>query len=417
MLRGFFSNTLYRIVTTLVLLAGSSLIHAEYKSLEKIIAIVEDTVILQSELDEKIKLVRNDIIQNGRMMPPDEILYEQILEQLILESIQMQLAEKNGIRVSDSTLSDTMNKIAQQNGKNLDEFKLMVEADGMDYGELRKEIRKNLILSRLRQKLITNRINITEQDVKNYLNSKEGKEKLSASYRLDHVLVDNKANAEALLKKLKDGADFKSTASQFGRYTDLGLRKIEQLPTLFVEPAQKLQLNEISEPIASASGYHLIKLVDKQGGDYKMVSQTKVRHILIKPNEIRSKSDAEHLINDIRAQIIEGEDFAEFAKTYSEDPVSASDGGELGWSNPGDYVPEFESTMNALAIGVVSTPFYSTFGWHILEVMERREHNVGKEFQLNEARGILQQRQFEDELQLWLREVRQDAFVEIKGKS
>lgn len=405
-------------VITSFLFFYSSVTFAEFQSLDRIVAIVEDGVILQSQLDERINTIRTEILKSSRPLPPENILQEQILEQIILEKIQLQLAERAGIRIDDSTLSDTMEKIAAQNNKTLSEFKVMVEADGLNYREVRERIRNDLILSRLRQKMVINRINITEQDVKNYLSSSEGQEKLSSAYHLLHILLPNaqEQDAYALSKKLNAGADFIKETKKYGNANDLGWRKIEQLPTLFVEPAQKLTIGEVSQPIKSDSGLHIIKLVDKQGGDHKVVAQTRVRHILVKPNEIRSQEDAKHMIDDLRAQIINGKDFAELARTYSEDPVSANDGGNLGWSKPGDFVPQFETAMADIAIGEVSEPFYTNFGWHILEVLERRDFNIGKEFQLNQARSILQQKQFEDEIQLWLREIRQDAFVEIKGK-
>ena len=209
--------------------------------------------------------------------------------------------------------------------------------------------------------------------------------------------------------------NFLKEAKKTGKEGDLGWRKIEQLPTLFMESAQQLKIGEVAKPIKNESGFHIIKLLDKKGGDHKIVAQTKARHILIKPNEIRSKDEAQHMIEDILNQIAKGKDFAEMARTYSEDPVSANDGGNLGWSAKGEFVPEFDKVMESSEIGAISTPFYSTYGWHILEVTERRDENIGKEFQLNQARSILQQKQFEDEIQLWLREIRQDAYVKIKG--
>jgi peptidyl-prolyl cis-trans isomerase SurA len=391
---------------------------ADYQTLERVVAIAEDSVVLESELQNKINAIKTEIQKSGREMPPHEVLQEQVLEKIIIEKIQLQIAEKAGIRVSDSTLSDTMKKIASQNGKNLNEFKGMIETEGLVYKDIRDQIRNDLIMSRLRQKMVINRINITDQDVINYLNSSEGIEKLSPAFHLSHILIPNNQEDKLneLLKKIENGSDFTSESQKYGKVSDLGWRKIDQLPTILVEPAQKLDIGEVSQAIKSESGFHLIKLLDKEGGDHKIVSQTRVRHILIKPNEIRSKNEAKHMINDIRQQIINGKKFAEMARTYSEDPVSANDGGNLGWSAAGDFVPQFESMMSASKIGEVSPPFYTDFGWHILEVMERREENIGKEYQLNQARSILQQKQFEDEIQLWIREIRQEAFVDIKDE-
>ena len=407
-----------KLAITLLILLSAHFAHAEYQSLERVVAIVEDTVVLESELKEKIDSIKGEIIKSGRGMPPEELLQEQILEKIIIEKIQLQLAEKGGIRVSDSTLNDTMKKIAKQNNKNLSEFKVMVESEGLVYKDIRKQVRNDLIMSRLRQKMVINRINITEQDVKNYLDSAEGIEKLSPAFRLMHVLIpkNQNSNIETIVKELNEGSDFTGKAQSYGKVSDLGWRKIEQLPTILVKPAKTLEIGQISEPIDSESGFHIIKLIEKEGGDHKIVTQTRVRHILIKPNEIRSKGEAKHMIDDIRRQISNGKKFEDMARTYSEDPVSANDGGNLGWSTSGDFVPQFESMMAASKIGEVSPPFYSDFGWHILEIMERREENIGKEFQLNQARSILQQKQFEDEIQIWVREIRQDAFVEIKDE-
>ncbi len=395
-------------------------VHAEIEPLESIIAIVEDDVILKSQLEQRMQTLTLEFHKAGRTLPSRELFRKEVLEQLILEKIELQLAQLNGIRVDDATLSGTMEKIAAQNNKSLADFKLMVEEEGMNYKELRERIRNDMTLNILRQRMITNRISVTEQDVKNFLNSPDGQTQLSAAYRLGHILISNsnaqsEQDALALSKKLSDGADFLSEAEKFSPNADLGWRKIEQLPTLFIDPVKKMKLGEVSAPIKSESGYHIIKLLDKQGGDHKIVAQTRARHILIKPNEVRSGQDSLHMITDIRNQIINGKSFAEMARTYSEDPVSANDGGDLNWASPGDYVPQFEAVMNQLPIGEVSEPFVSGFGWHILEVMERREHNIGKEFQMNQARSVLQQQQFENELQLWLREVRQNAFVDIKS--
>jgi len=393
--------------------------HAAFQPLESVIAIVEDDVILRSELEHRKNLLSQELYKAGRALPPAEQFQKEILEQLIIEKIELQLAQQNGIRIDDATLSDTMEKIAAQNGKSLADFKIMVEAEGMVYKDLRDRIRNELTLTRLRQRMITNRISVTEQDVRNYLNSPEGQIQLSAAYRLGHILISgNNSQSEqqalALSEKISNGADFISEAKKFNANPDLGWRKIEQLPTPFVEPVKIMQVGEVSKPIKSESGFHIIKLLDKQGGDHKIVAQTRARHILIKPNEIRSEQEALHLITDIRDQIINGKSFSEMARTYSEDPISANDGGDLNWSAPGDYVAQFETVMNALPIGELSPPFLSAFGWHILEVQERREHNMGKDHQMNQARAILQQKQFENELQLWLREIRQNAFVDIK---
>lgn len=394
---------------------------AEFTSLDQVVAIVEEGVILESELQKRIDSITINLKNNNQIVPGKDRLKKDMLDKLILESIQLQLANKNGIRVDDNSLHSTMGKIAKQNNKSLSEFEKMVEEEGLSYEDLRGKIRRDLIMSRLQQKVISNRISITAQDVKNYLSSNEGKTNLSASYRLGHILIakDNdiniaKSKSDELMKKLNTGGDFQKLATQLGQNADLGWRKSDELPTMFHDKVIEMEIGELSIPIKSESGYHLLKLLDKKGGDHKIVQQTNVRHILIKPNEIRTQEDAHQMILDIREQIMGEKSFKAMARTYSEDPVSATEGGTLGWSNPGDFVSQFETVMNQTKLNEISEPFLSNFGWHILQVEGRRNQNIGKEFQTNQARSILQNEQFDEELALWLREIRQDAFVEIK---
>jgi len=417
LLRKLSKTILVKIISILIPFIVSQNLYAQFESIDSIAAIVEEGIILKSQLDERVNTIKHNLANASRPIPSDIEIQKEILEQLILETIQLQLAEKSGIRINDNTLSDTLEKIAKQNGKDLQGFKEMVEEDGLTYKDVRNRVRNDLIIGRLRQRIITNRITISSQDVANYLQSPEGIEKLSASYRLGHILLKNKSEdeAQALVASFRNNQNFETEASKRNSSFDLGWRKLEELPTPFVESSKILTIGEIAEPIKTPSGYHIIKLLDKKGGDHKIIAQTRARHILIKPNEIRDRTDSKQTIIDIRQQIVNNEkDFAEMARTYSEDPVSGNDGGNLGWSAAGDFVPVFEKNMNDLDINEISEPFFSTFGWHIIQVLERRQENIGKEHQLNQARAALQKKYYEEEIQLWLREIRENAFVEIK---
>jgi peptidyl-prolyl cis-trans isomerase SurA len=290
-----------------------------------------------------------------------------------------------------------------------------------------------MTLTQLRQRRVASRIKISDQDIENFLNSDLAKTNLAPDYHLSHLLIpvnqrDDKAAqdaAEALANKLyldlQNGADFAETAVKHSAGQkaleggDLGWRKAAQLPTIFASIVLDMKKGDVSEPIRSASGFHIIKIVDLRGGSEHIITQTHVRHILIRPNEIRSLPDAKALIDDIQARIIAGKDsFDAMAKTYSDDTGSALEGGDLGWSNPGTMVAEFEKVMTDIDLKTLSAPFQSQYGWHILEVLGRRNQDMSETFRRNQAHNMLQRRKFDEELASWLREIRQNAYVDIR---
>lgn len=421
-----------RAISIIILVLASAISYSEPVRIDRVIAIVDEDIIMESEFKEKVEYFRTDILQRTKQSPPESILQQQVLERLILESIQLQMAKRAGLRVDDNTLNKTIEKVAQQNKMSTEEFRQSIENEGQSYKNIREQIRRDLIISELRQKIIGRRIRITDQDIKTFMASDLGHHKTAATYRLGHILIaapaqTRKDKTEKLLERTKkirqaiiEGASFEEMAIQHSAGQnaleggDLGWRNANQLPSLFSETIKAMPVGDISEPISSPSGFHLIKLIDKKGGASHLVNQTRVRHILIKPNEIRTLDEAKQLAEKLRKDIIAGEDFSDLARIFSEDPSSARNGGELDWVIPGSLVPEFEKTMNNNNLGKISKPFLTQYGWHILEVLERREKDMGKEFKINQARNFLSNQRYQEELEAWIREIRQEAYVDIK---
>ncbi len=405
---------------------------AQLQSIDRISAVVDDDIIMQSELDERVNVVKTQ--SKGMRLPPNDILKQQVLERLIVESIQLQMAERSGIRVSDQQLNQTIETIAKQNGMSLRQFQKALEKDGVPYAQAREQIRRERVISEVQRYRVGSKIQISEQDIDGFLNSARGQSATQEEYRLGHILIQvpsqaNKSQlknaqdkAKKLVKELRNGGDFAQTAiaNSEGRNAlkggDLGWRKEGELPSLFADIVPSLKKGGISDPIRSASGFHIIKIVDKRGGDQQLVRQTRARHILIQETTIRNAKQSEKLINELYQRVQKGEDFAKLAKEFSDDPGSKVSGGDLNWINDGDMVPAFEKTMKATKKGQTSKPFKSRFGWHILQVTDYRQKDMGEEVQRNQARQLLYSRRFEEELPIWLRQIRADAYVEIKNE-
>ena len=397
--------------------------------IDRIAAIVDESAIMQSELDARMDSVKR---QMGGQMPPDSLLRPQVLERLILENIQLQMAERGGVQVTDQQLTDTVKRIAQQNGMTLEQFSAALKKDGLSYKEAVEQIRTEMIISRVQKFQVNNRVQISQQDIDYFLASKAGQMATEAEYRLSHILISipsqaspaeikkARKKADAIIAEIKAGKDFQQQAIETsnGRNAlkggDLGWRKQAQLPSLFADAVIDLEPGQVSDPIKSASGFHIIQIADKRGGSTMMVLQTKVSHILVMPNEIRSDKDSRARIRQVYKKLDNGADFEALAKEYSDDPGSAAKGGDLGWVNPGDMVPAFDRIMNEIEPGVLSQPFKSKFGWHILQVEERKETDLGEQVQRNQIYQMLQSRQFEEELPIWLRKIRSEAYVDIK---
>ena len=405
---------------------------AEYQRLEAIVAVVDDDVVLASELMTRLETVRRSIAENNLQPPPGDVLINQIMERLIIENIQLQEAKKRGVTIDDESLARAVGNFASSNNMTMEQFQQTLAQDGTSYRQFREDIRAELIISRLQRAMINRRIAISEQDVQALLNSPFYQQMFSDEYRVGHImrsLEDDAAEADmeaavieaaGFVQELRDGADFaqmaiaKSSASTALEGGDLGWRRAGELPTLFSDAVLDMQVDDVVGPIATGSTIHIIKLLDRRGAGTERLAQTNVSHILIRPSEIVTSEQALEKAQEIYQRIQGGEDFAELAKEFSEDPASALNGGALGWSTPDQFVPQFAEVMSKSEIGETSEPFESEFGWHILLVEDRREQDMSDEARRNMAMDLLFRRRFEEERQEWLKEIRDEAFVELR---
>mgnify|MGYP001158211845 FL=1 len=403
--------------------------------IDRVIAVVDSGVIMESQLNSRVEEILMRLKNDKTDLPPLNLLEEQVLDRLIIEEIQLQIAERAGIKISDSELNQTLSRVAGQNKLSLEEFRIKLESDGTSYRSFRDTIRKELILQRVQRGKVGAKIDISEQEIENFINSEEGKTQLAEQYNVQHILLSVKSglkeeeieaiqdNAMSIIERLKEGESFEKLAASYSSGQNsleggfLGWRTSAELPSLFAGVVSELKVGEIAEPVRSGAGFHILKLTDKRGNTVKFLDQTLARHILVQPSEIRTEKQAELLINDIFKRLKEGEDFKQLARQFSEDPGSKMDGGDLGWNNPGDYDPAFEKTLNATKIGEMSEPIKSSFGWHIIEVLDRRNEDVSQEEQKNRAFQIIFDRKFEQELQSTLIELRAEAYVDIKLNS
>ncbi|WP_421865996.1 peptidylprolyl isomerase [Marinobacter adhaerens] len=410
-------------------------VQAERKLLDQVVAIVDEDVILQTELEARINTITSRLSAQGTALPPRQVLEERVLDQLITESIQMQMADRAGMRISDNELNETMANIAERNGMSLPQFENQLEAEGVTYNQAREQIRKEMLTSRVQQRQVGNRVRVTDREVENYLESLEARGGNNAQYRLAYIFVSvddpsdeaevdaAREKAERLRSEIANGRDFRevavaeSDASNALEGGDMGWRAEGQLPSLVAPVVPELPVGEPSDVLENNSGFHLVMVMDKRGGEQQqMIQQHRVRHILVRPSEATTDSQAETLIRDLYQQLQNGASFSALAREYSDDPVSGSDGGNLGWVSPGQMVPAFEQAMLDADIGELRGPFRSQFGWHILQVQERRQKDISGDVRDAEARQAIYRRKFETELQNWLQEIRDEAFVEFKGE-
>ena len=410
-------------------------VHSKIELLDRVVAVVDSGVIMESQLNSRVEEILQRLKNDNAELPPLNLIEEQVLDRLIIEEIQLQIADRAGIKISDSELNQTLARVSAQNNLSLEEFRIKLEGEGTSYRSFRDTIRKELIIQRVQRGKVGAKIDISEQEIENFINSEEGKTQLAEQYNVQHILLSVKSgstekeieeievNANSLISRLNDGENFEKLAASFsagqnaleGGY--LGWRTEAELPSLFAEVVTGLKVGEIGSPLRSGAGFHILKLIDKRGNTVKFLDQTLARHILVQPSEIRTENQAEELINNIYERLTSGEDFKQLARQYSEDPGTKMDGGELGWSNPGDYDPAFEQTLNATKIGELSKPVKSSFGWHVIEVMDRRNEDVSQEEQKDRAFRIIFDRKFEQELQSTLIELRAEAYVDIKLNS
>jgi|TARA_B100000524_G_scaffold8486_1_gene5187 peptidyl-prolyl cis-trans isomerase SurA len=421
-----------RIVFILLGFLISTNTYTKIELIDRVVAVVDSGVIMESQLNSRVEEILIRLKNDKAELPPLNLLEEQVLDRLIIEEIQLQLADRAGIKISDSELNQTLSRVSSQNNLSLEEFRLKLEAEGTSYKSFRDTIKKELIIQRVQRGKVGAKIDISEQELENFINSEEGRTQLAEQYNVQHILLSVKSGlseieieaieneAVSLLERLENGESFEKLAASYSAGQKaleggfLGWRTSAELPSLFAEVVSGLTVGEVAQPVRSGAGFHILKLTDKRGNTVKFLDQTLARHILVQPSEIRTENQAEVLINDIYKRLKEGEDFKQLARQFSEDPGSKMDGGELGWSNPGDYDPAFEMTLNATEIGQLSEPIKSSFGWHIIEVMDRRNEDVSQEEQKNRAYQIIFKRKFDQELQSTLIELRAEAYVDIK---
>ena len=421
------------------LLLGATTCWAELVHLDGIAAIVNEDVVMQSELRTHTEQYYQQIQrqaaqqQQRQQIPAKEALVSQVLDKLILDRIQLAMAERAGINIGDKELNQALARTAEQQNLTLDQFVAMAHKDGMTLTQLREQFRQDMLIGRVQQGIVKRRIQINEQEVENFLNSEEGQQMTSPDLNVGHILLTvassaspveleaTLAQAAQLRQQAIDSSDFRNIAILHSRGPnalkggDLGWRKAIQLPALFSQALANLEPGEISPPLQSDTGVHLLKLYERRGGsDKRLIQQTAIRHILVKPNEILSKEAAYEKISELRERIVAGEDFADLAREFSEDPGTALKGGDLGWSTSGQFVPIFESTAANLSIDEMSEPVFSQFGWHLIQVTGRRSEDFSEQLIINQARNVLGQRKYAEELPIWLQEIRSEAFVDIR---
>ena len=412
---------------TALAVALSSSMTTFAQSKNEVVAVVDNSVILKSDLEQNIAEIKHQLEAQKKPIPPEQYLQQQALDQLIIRQAQLEQVKRYNIKADEKSLNEAVMKVANQSGRqSLEAFQQKLDAIAPGtYESLRNRIAEDLAINRLRQQMVMSRIKISDQDVENFLKTPQGQAALGNQVHVLHVRVSGEKNIEkvaaqvkAALKESNDVAaiDKKFTANGVKvESADMGFRNLSEIPSELAARVTPLEVGQTTDLIPVRDGIHVLKLVDRKGAEQKaIVSQYKTRHILIQPSEVVSPDNAKQQINSIYNRLKAGEDFAVLASTFSNDPGSARDSGSLGWVSPGVMVPEFEARMKSTPVGQTSEPFQTQFGWHILQVTDTRQQDMTREYQERMARQILGERQFDSELDSWLREIRSNAFVEIK---
>lgn len=401
---------------------------------DHIVAVVEDGVILESELVQKVAEIAHKLEQSGTSPPAENVLRQQVLERIIVDKLQLQAAERASVKVDDETLGMAVQKIASRNGLSLDQFRLALEKEGLSYADFTGQIRDEIAISRLRSSQITSRIKVSDREIDNYLaeGGTLGSGDENAEFHLGHILIATppgpssgevqvaQEKAEKLAVELQHGKDFKQVAVSYSNDSlalsggDLGWRKAQDLPGQLAELVLQMREGEIKGPLRSPSGFHIIKLFGVKGSVDHVSTKTHVRHILLKTSEVLSDDDAKQRLLALKQRLESGDDFAALARAHSDDKGSAIKGGDLGFVEPGALVPPFEEAMDKLAVNKLSEPVQSQFGWHLIQVLERQQHTDTTEFRRTQAREAVLRRKVEEETELWLRQLRDEAYVEIR---
>ena len=426
-----------RLIAPLLLatLAGTALAQDEAprgELIDRIVAVVNDDVIMASELDDEVEQIRTIMQQSGRALPPEDAFRRQVLERMITNRLQLQYAQRAGITVSEDRVNQAMAEIAQRNGTTLSELPEMMAADGVNYAEFREKVREEILVSEVQRRAVADRTSVSPREIEEYL-ARQKRQGSGQEYLVSHILVavPGQATPEevdaareeiaGIRQQILDGAEFAQMAATYsdGQQAleggSLGWRKLPEMPTLFSDVVAKLDEGEVSEPIRSGSGWHIVKLDEVRGRERVVATETHARHILLKPNELRDEAATMALATRLRRQIVnDGADFAALAKEHSEDPGSAVQGGDLGWQPPGTMVPRFEEVLDSLEPGEVSQPFKTQFGVHIAQVLERRETDFTETVEQNRAYQAIKRRKAEEQLPIWLQQQRDQAHIDIR---
>ncbi len=404
----------------------------EVVKLDRIVAIVDQTVVTEQELESRITTVTAQFKKQGTELPPEDILRKQILERLITDTLQIQYAAQTGLKVDDNQLDKTIERIAEQNQMTLTEFSEALAKDGVSMRKFRSDIRNEITIARLREREVDGRVNVSESEIDNFLTSQAANNENQDEFEISHILIRTpeegatedvqkaKAKVDSAVNELNTGKSFAKVSASFSDAPNaleggnLGWKSGAQMPALFLDALKTMQIGDISPPLRSPNGFHVLKLTNKRGGNSPLViQQTHSRHILIKLSEIMSEKEGKQKMDNIKERLDNGEKFEVLARQYSEDST-ASNGGDLGWVNPGDTVPQFEKAMNELKDNQISQPIRTQFGWHIIQVIERRSQDMSKEAARLKARQEIRAKKADEAYQDWIRELRDRAFVELR---
>ncbi len=400
--------------------------------LDRIVAIVNNNVITESQLEQRILLIKEQMERGNVPIPSNKVLRHQVLQRMIDGSLQLQIADRLKLKVDNATLNKAIASIAQQNKMSISAFKKALESDGIRYSDFRKEIRDEILISRAQQRAVEPHIKVTPQEVNTFLKTYKSQENKNQGYHLRDILITlpdspspdevktARQQAQSLMTQLKNGANFQklavseSSGQEALQGGDLGWRNIARLPSVFADKVAKMKPGQVAGPIRTANGFHIIKLVGVRNNvKHHIITQTKVRHILMRPDAVTSNQQVKQKLEKIRQQIENGASYSAMAKKYSEDPGSATSGGDLGWVDPGDLVPPFEAAMNKLPIGKVSQPVHSQFGWHLIQVLHRRKKDVTKTYQKEQIEKFITKRKFDEAINAWIKQLRSESYIKI----
>ena len=419
-------------IFALLTLAMSQLAHAAIEPLDRVTVQINEGIILESEVTGMVKTIKANAAEAGQKLPSDQALRTQVIERLILTRLQMQMADRIGLHIGDLQLDQTIENIAKEQNVTIEEMKAQIESDGTSFAQYREQLREEVTLGEIQRIQVQRRIQVSPQEVNNLVSLINEQGLKDVEFQIGHILIDvasdaNSAQLEAankraatVLKRLNDGDDFRSiaiAASAGPKALEGGIwdyMNINEMPTLFAEVVNDAKVNDIIGPIKSGAGLHILKIMDARGLQTQEVDEVKSRHILLKPSPILSEERAKSMLDRFLVQIRSGEaKFEDIARQYSEDPGSATKGGELGWADPKVWVPAFRQTLNSLDVGEISEPFRSTHGWHIVELEGKRTTDATEQFNTNRAHQLIYRRKFNEELQNWLDEMRAEAFIDI----